>query len=120
MPSPFQLKGSLRNVIGQTITFGFFHRTQISCSFAHAEIKLIKEAVKQFDQFYLAQCTIYTSLEPCPMCVPLPFIAVVLADWLMFWTRPSTMILLEGKIQIGSWDSLQGRYYRVVQEKWKF
>lgn len=35
---------------------------------AHAEINLIREAGKIYDFPYLNNCTIYTSVEPCPMC----------------------------------------------------
>lgn len=35
---------------------------------AHAETNLVREATGQFDREYLANCTIYTSDEPCPMC----------------------------------------------------
>ena len=36
---------------------------------AHAEILAIKEAAKQFSNWRLNDCTLYTTLEPCPMCV---------------------------------------------------
>lgn len=35
---------------------------------AHAEINLIREAGKTYDFSYLNNCTIFTSVEPCPMC----------------------------------------------------
>lgn len=35
---------------------------------AHAEINLVRVASRKFDQDYLAQCTLYASTEPCPMC----------------------------------------------------
>lgn len=35
---------------------------------AHAELNLIRKASAQFDPGFLAQCTLYTSAEPCPMC----------------------------------------------------
>ncbi len=35
---------------------------------AHAEINLIRTASQSCDNKILAQCTIYTSDEPCPMC----------------------------------------------------
>jgi guanine deaminase len=36
---------------------------------AHAEILAIREACKNLDSFQLDDCTIYTSCEPCPMCL---------------------------------------------------
>jgi len=35
---------------------------------AHAEVNLIREAGKIFDFSYLNSCTLFTSVEPCPMC----------------------------------------------------
>ncbi len=36
---------------------------------AHAEVTAIREACKEIDSFSLAGCEIYTSCEPCPMCL---------------------------------------------------
>ena len=36
---------------------------------AHAEINAIREACKVLGRFSLAGCEIYTSCEPCPMCL---------------------------------------------------
>lgn len=36
---------------------------------AHAEINAIREACKNLQTFSLANCEIYTSCEPCPMCL---------------------------------------------------
>ncbi len=35
---------------------------------AHAEINLLHQASKRYDYQFLKSCTIYTSVEPCPMC----------------------------------------------------
>jgi tRNA(Arg) A34 adenosine deaminase TadA len=34
----------------------------------HAEINLVRQASMSYDKEYLAQCTLYASTEPCPMC----------------------------------------------------
>ncbi|HEY45390.1 MAG: hypothetical protein AMJ88_15265 [Anaerolineae bacterium SM23_ 63] len=34
----------------------------------HAETNLMREASSKYDSDFLANCTIYTSTEPCPMC----------------------------------------------------
>ena len=34
----------------------------------HAEMNLIKSAAKHYDTGFLADCTLYTSTEPCAMC----------------------------------------------------
>jgi tRNA(Arg) A34 adenosine deaminase TadA len=36
---------------------------------AHAEIEAIRAACQALDQFQLRDCDIYTSCEPCPMCL---------------------------------------------------
>ena len=36
---------------------------------AHAEVSAIREACRRLDTFHLDGCTIYTSCEPCPMCL---------------------------------------------------
>lgn len=36
---------------------------------AHAEVNAIRKACKALGTFNLAGCTIYTSCEPCPMCL---------------------------------------------------
>lgn len=41
-------------------------RLQDPC--AHAEILVIKEAVSQKGHKWLEDCSIYVTLEPCPMC----------------------------------------------------
>lgn len=44
---------------------------------AHAEIIAIREACKSLNSFQLDNCTIYTSCEPCPMCLGA-----------LYWARP--------------------------------
>ena len=36
---------------------------------AHAEVLAIREACKKLQTFELAGCDLYTSCEPCPMCL---------------------------------------------------
>jgi tRNA(Arg) A34 adenosine deaminase TadA len=40
---------------------------------AHAEIVAIREACRALDRFTLDGCVIYTSCEPCPMCLAAVF-----------------------------------------------
>lgn len=35
---------------------------------SHAEIEAIQKACKKLDSKYLNDCTLYVTLEPCPMC----------------------------------------------------
>lgn len=45
---------------------------------AHAEVVAIREACKTLDAFQLDGCSIYTSCEPCPMCLGA-----------IYWARPA-------------------------------
>lgn len=36
---------------------------------AHAEVNAIRDACKKLDTFNLTGCTLYSSCEPCPMCL---------------------------------------------------
>ena len=44
---------------------------------AHAEISAIRDACKNLNSFQLEDCDIYTSCEPCPMCLGA-----------IYWARP--------------------------------
>ena len=44
---------------------------------AHAEVMAIREACKNLKSFQLTGCTLYTSCEPCPMCLGA-----------IYWARP--------------------------------
>lgn len=44
---------------------------------AHAEVTAIREACKALKQFQLSDCILYTSCEPCPMCLGA-----------IYWARP--------------------------------
>jgi tRNA(Arg) A34 adenosine deaminase TadA len=44
---------------------------------AHAEIVAIREACQKLNSFQLSDCEIYTSCEPCPMCLGA-----------IYWARP--------------------------------
>lgn len=35
---------------------------------SHAEVLAIRSATKKFQSCYLSRCTLYVTLEPCPMC----------------------------------------------------
>ena len=36
---------------------------------AHAEVNAIREACRKLNRFHLEDCDLYTSCEPCPMCL---------------------------------------------------
>ncbi len=47
---------------------------------AHAEIMAIRDACKTLTDFQLSDCEIYTSCEPCPMCLGA-----------IYWARPKAV-----------------------------
>lgn len=48
---------------------------------AHAEITAIRDACKNINDYQLTGCTIYTSCEPCPMCLGA-----------IYWARPDKIV----------------------------
>lgn len=47
---------------------------------AHAEIMAIRDACEHLGTFQLADCEVYTSCEPCPMCLGA-----------IYWARPKAV-----------------------------
>ncbi len=47
---------------------------------AHAEVVAIRDACKNLQSFQLTDCEIYTSCEPCPMCMGA-----------IYWARPKVV-----------------------------
>ena len=54
---------------GEIVAEGSNSVTLLSDPTAHAEVTAIREACRQLGTFLLEGCTIYTSCEPCPMCL---------------------------------------------------
>lgn len=48
---------------------------------AHAEVVAIREACQRLGSFQLDGCTLYTSCEPCPMCLGA-----------IYWARPDRIV----------------------------
>jgi tRNA(adenine34) deaminase len=53
---------------GEVLGVGYNRREQDSDPLAHAEILAIREAAKAVGDWRLNDCTLYVTLEPCPMC----------------------------------------------------
>jgi guanine deaminase len=62
---------------GRIIAAGANSVTSANDPTAHAEINAIREACRTLGTFQLAGCEIYTSCEPCPMCLGA-----------IYWARP--------------------------------
>lgn len=53
---------------GEIIARGFNKRETLQRSDAHAELIAIAEANQNVGSWRLEECTLYVTLEPCPMC----------------------------------------------------
>lgn len=56
---------------GSIIGEGYNLREQLQSPCAHAEFLAIEQAAKALGQWRLSGCTLYVTLEPCPMCAGL-------------------------------------------------
>lgn len=65
---------------GKIIAEGFNRVTSTNDPTAHAEVTAIREACKKLGTFQLDDCIIYTSCEPCPMCLGA-----------IYWSRPKAV-----------------------------
>ena len=53
---------------GKVIGRGYNRRNTDKSTLAHAEITAIRKAARKIGDWRLEECTIYVTLEPCPMC----------------------------------------------------
>jgi guanine deaminase len=54
---------------GKIMARGWNRVTTAADPTAHAEITAIRDACKKLKRFHLDDCELYTSCEPCPMCL---------------------------------------------------
>ena len=62
---------------GRIVASGVNEVTKKSDPTAHAEVQAIREACRTLGTFQLSDCDLYTSCEPCPMCIGA-----------IYWARP--------------------------------
>ena len=53
---------------GKIIARGYNRRNTDKNTLAHAELQAIRKASKAVGDWRLEECTMYVTLEPCPMC----------------------------------------------------
>lgn len=63
---------------GIVVAAGANQVTRLNDPTAHAEVVAIREACRVLGSFQLAGCDLYTSCEPCPMCLGA-----------IYWARPA-------------------------------
>ncbi len=66
---------------GQVVGRGNNRVTSSNDPTAHAEVVAIRDACTALGDFQLTGCTIYTSCEPCPMCLGA-----------IYWARPDRVV----------------------------
>ena len=71
---------------GKIIARGSNSVTSTNDPTAHAEVVAIRNACKELGSFQLEGCEIYTSCEPCPMCLGA-----------IYWARPDKMYFANTK-----------------------
>jgi guanine deaminase len=71
---------------GKIIARGFNRVVSTNDPTAHAEVVAIREACKFLNDFQLIGCEIYTSCEPCPMCMAA-----------IYWARPDKVYYANSK-----------------------
>jgi tRNA(Arg) A34 adenosine deaminase TadA len=71
---------------GEIIATGYNEVLSNNDPTCHAEIVAIRRACKKLNTFQLTGCEIYSSCEPCPMCMGA-----------IYWARPEKMYYAAGK-----------------------
>ena len=74
--------GALVAKDGAVVATGANQVTGTNDPTAHAEVVVIREACKALGSFQLSGCDLYSSCEPCPMCLGA-----------IYWARPSPRLL---------------------------
>lgn len=65
---------------------GCNHVTSSNDPTAHAEVVAIRDACRRLNTYQLTGCDVYTSCEPCPMCLGA-----------IYWARPDRVIYANTK-----------------------
>ena len=53
---------------GEIIARGYNRRNTDKSTLSHAELNAIRKAAKKLGDWRIEECTMYVTLEPCPMC----------------------------------------------------
>jgi len=78
---------------GKIIAEGFNRVTSTNDPTAHAEVVAIRKACDTLGAFQLDDCTVYTSCEPCPMCLGA-----------IYWARPKAVFYACDKVDAAKID----------------
>lgn len=76
---------------GEIVATGVNGVTRYNDPTAHAEVIAIRNACKALDTYQLEDCEIYSSCEPCPMCLGA-----------IYWARPKALYFAADKYDAAS------------------
>lgn len=72
---------------------------------AHAEVVAIRNACSNLGTFQLDGCTIYTSCEPCPMCLGA-----------IYWSRPAAIFFAATQVDAAAAGFDDEHFYRELEK----
>jgi len=78
---------------GEIVGEGYNMVTTSNDPTAHAEIVAIRQACKKLNTYQLEGCEVYTSCEPCPMCLGA-----------IYWARPKRVIYANTRYEAAAID----------------
>ncbi len=90
---------------GEMIAEGCNQVTKLNDPTLHAEIVAIREACKKLNTFDLSGCIIYTSCEPCPMCLGA-----------IYWAKISEMYFANTKQDANNIDFSDEFIYKEIEK----
>ena len=89
---------------GVVIATGANQVTRTNDPTAHAEIVAIREACRVLGHFQLSDCDVYSSCEPCPMCLGA-----------LYWARPARIFFAATKDEAAAAGFDDSFIYREIQ-----
>src|SRR5580693_8852186 len=91
---------------GEIIAEGANAVTTTNDPTAHAEVVAIREACRKLNSFDLQGCEIYTSCEPCPMCLGA-----------IYWARPARVYFANSAADASTAGFDDSFIYREIQQR---
>lgn len=90
---------------GEIISEGFNTVLSTNDPTAHAEVVAIRKACQKLGTYQLTGCDIYTSCEPCPMCLGA-----------IYWARPQRVIYANTKNDAAEIEFDDGFIYKELEK----
>ena len=92
---------------GKVLAEGFNRVTTANDPTAHAEVTAIREACRKLGRFSLEGCEIYSSCEPCPMCLAA-----------IYWARLDALYFANTRADAAAIGFDDEALYREVPKPW--